>query len=132
MELVHSQVKNIANSLLKKWGIPSNYFFILEDSDENLKIQDVKKFTELSHSKPPYDFQIFLIENIRRLTLTSSNSLLKFLEEPGKQNIIFLTNTGENGILDTILSRVQIIPLGGNQISKKDAFYTELIDHSLK
>jgi hypothetical protein len=37
--------------------------------------------------------------------------MLKFFEEPDITNIIFLTNASESGILDTILSRVQIIEL---------------------
>jgi len=37
--------------------------------------------------------------------------MLKFFEEPDVTNIIFLTNTSESGILDTILSRVQTIDL---------------------
>jgi hypothetical protein len=43
------------------------------------------------------------------MTLQASNSLLKFFEEPGKQNIIFLSAKSESGILDTILSRVQTV-----------------------
>ncbi|MDF1682503.1 MAG: hypothetical protein P1U46_01805 [Patescibacteria group bacterium] len=42
----------------------------------------MKSFVEFKDSKPPYRFQIFLIENISRLTETSSNSLLKLFEEP--------------------------------------------------
>ena len=44
--------------------------------------EDLKEFLNFSHTKPNYPFQIFFIENIYRLTLTSANSLLKFFEEP--------------------------------------------------
>jgi DNA polymerase III gamma/tau subunit len=93
IELTNSKVKEIAIKLLKDFNIPENYLYILEDSPENIKIKELKEFIEFSHSQAPYSFQIFFIQNISRFTLTSSNSLLKLLEEPGKQNIIFLTNT---------------------------------------
>ncbi|NCO31472.1 hypothetical protein GW891_01280 [bacterium] len=47
-----------------------------------MKIKEIKSFVEYSNSKSPFKFQIFFIENISRLTPTSSNSLLKFFEEP--------------------------------------------------
>ncbi|MDD2871556.1 MAG: hypothetical protein PHS49_06205, partial [Candidatus Gracilibacteria bacterium] len=41
---------------------------------------------------------------------------------------IFLTNASESGILDTILSRVQTINLGGKEIIKKDNFIYNMIE----
>jgi hypothetical protein len=93
IELVNDKIKAISKEALKKFQIPYTYLYIFEDNTEKIKIKEVKSFVELSYSKPPYPFQIFLIENISRLTIASSNSLLKLLEEPGKMNIIFLTNT---------------------------------------
>ncbi|MBT3727533.1 hypothetical protein HOG21_07985 [bacterium] len=57
-----------------------------------MKINEIKEFVLNSNSKPPFKFQIFFIENVSRLTLKASNSLLKFFEEPSSINIIFLTN----------------------------------------
>jgi len=107
MELVNSQVTSLAQELLQKYNIPLTYIYRLDDSGEKIKIAEIKNFVQPGNSLPGYVFQIFLIENISRLTLQSSNSCLKFFEEPGKHNIIFLTNNSESGILDTILSRVQ-------------------------
>ena len=129
LELTNSKVNDIALKLLKDFDIPSSYLYTLEDSPDAIKIKEIKEFVEFSHSKPPYAFQIFFIQNISRFTLTSSNSLLKFLEEPGKQNIIFLTNTWENWVLDTILSRVQIINIWWDQKKQKDNFYAELLNN---
>ncbi|MDR1945003.1 MAG: hypothetical protein LBQ59_02735 [Candidatus Peribacteria bacterium] len=82
LEITNSQVEDLAKSLLKEYNIPNAYLYTLKDNNENLKIKDVKDFVTFSNSKPPYKFQIFFIENISRLTLASSNSLLKFFEEP--------------------------------------------------
>ena len=129
LELTNSKVNDIALKLLKDFDIPNSYLYTLEDSPDAIKIKELKEFIEFSHSKPPYTFQIFFIQNISRFTLTSSNSLLKFLEEPGKQNIIFLTNTWENWVLDTILSRVQTVHIWWDQKKQKDNFYTELLSN---
>jgi DNA polymerase III delta prime subunit len=93
LELVNLEVKNIALLLLKKFKIPNNYLYTLEDTNKKIILQEIKEFIVYSRTHPGYDFQIFFIQNISRLTITSANSLLKFFEEPKRQNIIFLTNT---------------------------------------
>lgn len=45
------------------------------------------------------------------MTPQSANAALKFFEEPGFGNIIILTNASQADILETILSRVQIVRL---------------------
>lgn len=129
LELVNSQTENLAKEILTELKIPQSYLYKLEDNSEKIKIEQVKNFVELSNSKPPYKLQIFLIENISRLTLASSNSLLKFFEEPGVYNLILLTNNSQSWVLDTILSRVNEINLHTKAISKKSEFYFELIDN---
>jgi len=126
-DLLNSDVKNLWLELLKHFNIPSSYLYTFEDNGEKIKIKDISKFIELSNSKPPYKFQIFLIENISRLTISAWNSLLKFFEEPDVTNIIFLTNNSESWILDTILSRVQTFDLWWITKIKKDEFLYSLI-----
>lgn len=127
-ELLNSQVRNLWIEILKDFEIPSNYLYISEDDWKNIKIKDIKEFVEFSNSKSPYKFQIFLIENISRFTIQAWNSMLKFFEEPDASSIIFLTNTSESGILDTILSRVQTIDLWWQSIIKKDNFVYSMIE----
>lgn len=127
-ELLNSQVKNLWIEILKDFEIPTNYLYISEDDWKNIKIKDIKDFVDFSNSKPPYKFQIFLIENISRFTIQAWNSMLKFFEEPDVSSIIFLTNTSESGILDTILSRVQTIDLWWQSIIKKDNFVYSMIE----
>lgn len=53
--------------------------------------------------------------------------MLKFLEEPWIWNIIFLTNSWENNILETIISRVQLIQISNNsQIFYDDKYFSML------
>lgn len=129
IEILNSQIKELGISLLSHFDIPSCYLYTLEDNWSNIKISEIKDFVASSNSRPPYKFQIFFIENISRLTLKASNSLLKFFEEPSSINIIFLTNNWENWVLDTILSRVQLIDLWSNSSMVKNDFIYSMLNN---
>jgi DNA polymerase III delta prime subunit len=82
LEIVNEKVITLAKKLLKEFDIPNVYLYIFNDNSETIKVKEIKEFISYSNSKPPYKFQIFFIENISRLNIASSNSLLKFFEEP--------------------------------------------------
>lgn len=127
IEILNEKIKSLAYEIFDFYKIPKVFLYILENSWENKKISEVKNFVENSNKSSPYKVQIFFIQNITNMTLQASNSLLKFFEEPGKQNIIFLSAKSESGILDTILSRVQTINFSWKQKDKTDFFYQDLI-----
>ena len=131
-DLLNSKVEEMIFKIFIKFNIPKINLIKLEDNWENIKIQEIKEFVKKWELGSPYKFQIFFLENISRLTLQSSNSCLKFFEEPWVQNIIFLTNSWENWILDTILSRVQIINLWLNKNIEQSNFYFNILDNYLK
>ena len=131
-DLLNSDIKNLWLELLKHFEIPSNYLYTFEDNWEKIKIKDIKSFIEFSNSKPPYKFQIFFIENISRFTISAWNSLLKFFEEPDVTNVIFLSNTSESWVLDTILSRVQTFNTWWQTKVKKDEFIFSMINSYIK
>ena len=106
---IHQETQEIISGLQTLYNFPTTSIFEIDCWVETIKIQDIRKMLEKSHVKSSYNIQIFIIHNISQLTLWSSNGLLKFLEEPWIWNVIFLTNNSESGVLDTVLSRVQII-----------------------
>jgi DNA polymerase III subunit delta' len=64
--------------------------------------------------------KLYIIEHADRMTANAANSLLKFLEEPSSQTVAILLTEQIHRILDTILSRCQILsfkPLQTNVIS---------------
>lgn len=128
LELTNSIIENFSKDFLKENKVSNIYFHILRDNWETIKIKEAKDFIKQAEMSVPYLFQIFFIENIWRLTLAASNSLLKFFEEPWRQNIIFLSNSSENNILDTILSRVQIVELFSSNKIKESDFFVWMID----
>lgn len=126
-EILNEKIKSLAYKIFEKYEIPKVFFYVLENGSENIKISEIKNFVENSNKSSPYKIQIFFIQNIWKLTLQASNSLLKFFEEPWIQNLIFLSNNTESWILDTILSRVQTINFNSKEKNKKSEFYYDLI-----
>lgn len=101
--------------------------------------------TSISSSK-----RVYIINNVDRLNRASANSILKFLEEPEKNIIAILVTDNIHQLLDTIVSRCQVISLNkkeNNQISclenlknnikipignkYTDEYLNELIEHSI-
>jgi len=66
---------------------------------------------------------IYVLHLVEAMTPIAINSLLKFLEEPGKNIYAFLTTENEAKVLPTILSRTQIFRLKTINLQKviKDA-----------
>lgn len=68
---------------------------------------------QIEFSKKPVfgDKKIYIINNAERLNVSASNSILKFLEEPEANIIAILVTNNIYEILETIISRCQIISL---------------------
>lgn len=64
---------------------------------------------ELILKVPGGGYRLFLISHAERLTLSAANSLLKLLEEPPPGTLVILTTSLPGQLLNTILSRCQII-----------------------
>lgn len=74
--------------------------------------------------------QIYIINGANKLNASSSNSLLKFLEEPEEGIIAILIVDNKEELLDTIISRCQILSLKKDK--KQDNLNTlELIANNL-
>lgn len=62
--------------------------------------------------------KIYIINNAEKLNVQASNSILKFLEEPEDGIIAILLTNNMYQLLDTIISRCQIISLNKENISE--------------
>lgn len=129
LELLNSQIDNLIKKLFIEFEVDKNCLYKLVDNKEKVKISQIREFSSKSLVKSNFKFQIFFIENISRLNIESFNSCLKFLEEPWKWNIIFLTNNTESSIPETILSRVKIINLFLKKDFLRNDFFYNLIDN---
>lgn len=135
-EILNENIKNLALKILKHYEIPKEYFYVFvkekETKSEKIWVEEIRNFSSKADILTPFKVQIFLIENLWNLTDSAWNSLLKFFEEPWVQNIVFTTNSSEVGILDTILSRVQIINFESKSKDKTNSFYQDLLKNYLK
>ncbi len=63
-------------------------------------------------------YRIYIIHNAEKMNVSASNSILKFLEEPAPNIIAILITDNMYQLLDTIVSRCQIISFAKNGETK--------------
>ena len=90
-----------------------NYADLMVFDGENAKIKkgDIEKITS-NFDKTALEekgIMIYILHLVETMTPIAVNSLLKFLEEPGKNIFAFLTTENESKILPTIISRTQVL-----------------------
>ena len=90
-----------------------NYADVMIFDGENAKIKkgDIEKITS-NFDKTALEekgIMIYVLHLVETMTAVAVNSLLKFLEEPGKNIFAFLTTENESKILPTIISRTQVL-----------------------
>ena len=115
------QDKYIDLTILESAGawIKKNQLLELKDEYQNKSLLDNKK--------------IYIIKEADKLNPASANTILKFLEEPEEGIIAILLTNNRYKILDTIISRCQILSLKSNDVNievDEDTIY--LLDNILK
>ncbi len=69
-----------------------------------------------------WPIKVLLIENIERMSIWATNAFLKSCEEPLPNKIIIATTANKWWLLDTILSRSMIVPVGESTIDEMRSF----------
>lgn len=83
---------------------------IIETDTQIIKKEQLDELQKEFMNKPLNgDKKVYIIKEAEKLNDSSSNSLLKFLEEPPEGIIAILLTNNANLLLDTIVSRCQII-----------------------
>lgn len=105
---------------------------IVEPISNNIKKEQLIDLQKEVQNKPVEGNKIvYIIKNCEKLTAASSNSILKFLEEPADDIVAILLTDNISYVLPTIKSRCQVINF--NRIKKDknentyDLFYNLLI-----
>lgn len=83
---------------------------VCDDEADNIKIDDIRNLQDYSHIKG-HGVRLMVLDNAETLTLPASNALLKTLEEPRAGIYLILISDNPAGLLPTIKSRVQALPL---------------------
>jgi len=78
-----------------------------------MKIGQIRDMSR-SLNYPPYEseYRVTVLEDVHTMRREAGNSLLKTLEEPPPNNLLILTVEGSQEILQTLVSRCQVIPFG--------------------
>lgn len=95
--------------LIKNSDYSKNLNFILIEPDGNeIQTNQITYLKDRFSTIPTYDnFNIYIIKNAEKMNISSSNKLLKFLEEPNKSIIGILLMDYNLDVLETIKSRCQ-------------------------
>ena len=90
---------------------------IIEPDGNYIKKSQLVELQKDFNNKSLYDNKrIYIIKNAEKLNSSSANTILKFLEEPEEDIIAILLTDNRYHILETIISRCQILTL------KEDSF----------
>ncbi len=93
----------------------NNPDFLLIDQPQTITIAAIRKLKRDLSLKPYQEkYKIALIKNAQNLSHEAQNALLKTLEEPPANSLIFLTAVTKNNFLPTILSRCQVVEIQSN------------------
>ena len=63
---------------------------------------------------------VYIINDVDALNSSAANSLLKFLEEPSGNTVAIFTTTNYNMVMDTIVSRCQVIKVNNELDTNKE------------
>ena len=99
--------------------IDENYYEdlkIIEPSGKLIKKEQILNLQkELSLKSSNGTNQVYIIKEAEKMNDSASNSLLKFIEEPMEGIYAILITTNKNQLLETIISRCQLIELKSHE-----------------
>lgn len=97
------------NCLRVENGTHTNVIVISPMGDSIRKDQVASLIHEGQMSSVVDKNRLFIIEEAEKMNRASANTLLKFLEEPTPNNYVVLITTNSQMLLDTIISRTQVL-----------------------
>ncbi len=85
----------------------------VEPERDRIKIAQVREIQQAS-TRAPYEarFRFVLVDDAHTMTEEAANALLKTLEEPSARMRLILVTDQPHGLLDTIISRCQVLRFG--------------------
>ena len=113
----------------KKMLLDGDLLYI-ETELQNIKKEEILDLKEKLNTSSIYNgIRIYVILEAEKLNASSSNTLLKFLEEPSDNIYAILITSNKNKVLETIRSRCISIKINNNIIDlfEKDDSYIDFI-----
>mgnify|MGYP001183935115 CR=1 FL=1 len=103
-------------------GIHPNFYFLdLKEKKKSIEIDQIRKLNKyLQNTSFDKEIKYIMINSCEKLNSSSSNALLKILEEPGKNNFFFLIYNNSEFLLNTIKSRCIELKIHFKDSEKKE------------
>lgn len=124
------QTKSACNECIICKKIDDNNHLDIMNFDgdvESIKKSNIESIVSNFQKSPVEGFyKVYIIENVEKSSLSSLNSLLKFLEEPEGNTVAVFTTLNKASVLSTILSRCQVIDLLPMNLDKCINHYVSL------
>jgi DNA polymerase III gamma/tau subunit len=117
--IISGEKKLIEDYIDKKVKTDDNLFFEILPLTKEYSIEDIKnliKETKVFHPK----VRVYFLADFHLSSIPAQNSFLKLLEEPPSNVQFVLSTYNKYSLLPTIISRVKIIKLGGENLIKID------------
>lgn len=97
---------------------------------QTIKVGQVRELkAEFGKSAVEGHTKVYILHDAEKMTVSAANSLLTFLEEPGRDTYLFLLTAAKENILPTIRSRCQIIHF---QSLNREMLRTLLMEEGIK
>lgn len=113
--------------------IQSNPDILIINEEKNIgidKTRELKLFFQVKSWSG--EVKTAIIINGERMTVEAQNSILKILEEPGKNNYIIITAQNPYLLLPTILSRCQLLKGKGLPLTAEGDHFNRIISSGIK
>ncbi len=82
----------------------------IQPDGQKIKVDQIREIKDsFSKSGMETNQKVMIVEDIDKMTVNAANSLLKFIEEPDGQIVVFLLTENRAQVLPTIQSRCQIL-----------------------
>lgn len=119
IKIINKSDENNVDKLIDINNLPS--LQIIEAESSIIKKSQIEELIQKFSTKPIYSkYNNYIILNGEKLNDSSSNSLLKFLEEPEDNIIGFILVNNKENVLPTIKSRCEIIHVDYEEAHKYD------------
>ena len=113
--------KSVAYNLINNLTHPNFYFISKSKDKKNIDVEQIRKMISfLNKSSLDNNRKIILIDGAENLNPSSSNALLKSLEDSDEKNCFILSYNSNKNLLDTIKSRCLIYKLNFNYSYNKN------------
>ena len=112
---------NIDYKLMMDRIHPNFYFLDLKEKKKSIEIDQIREITKyLQNTSFNKEIKYIMINSCEKLNSSSSNALLKILEEPGRNNFFFLIYDNSEFLLNTIKSRCIELKINFKDSEKKE------------